>query len=106
MRLGLAQHCRNLQVITTPGPLVQTRAHVEQAAARIDSTTQRLDALLVQIEQGKGNLGLLLHDRSLYERSEAVLAGVEALVKDVKANPKRYIKVSVFWNTLMVATFI
>ena len=86
----------NLRVITAPQPLLESSANLQRATARMDTTAQRLSGLLAQLEQGNGSLGLLLRDPALYQRGEAVLTSVEALVKDVKANPKRYINVKVF----------
>ncbi len=93
----------NLRLATAPEPLQQTRDNVERstenvqrATARLDTTTQRLALLISQVEQGNGSLGKLMQDPGLYERSEAVLASMEALLKDIKANPKRYINVKVF----------
>jgi phospholipid/cholesterol/gamma-HCH transport system substrate-binding protein len=44
----------------------------------------KVDDLLAVVESGKGNLGKLIKDDSLYERLNATAAEVEQLVKDVK----------------------
>lgn len=44
----------------------------------------KLDSLLTVVDEGKGNLGKLIKDDSLYDRLNATAAEIEQLVKDVK----------------------
>jgi hypothetical protein len=37
-----------------------------------------------------------MKDEALYERTNALIVSLDELVRDVKANPKRYINVKVF----------
>lgn len=87
---------RNLGVATAPAEIEATRGNLMRATARLDSTTVALAAMLAGIGQGEGSAGKLLRDDGLYDRTESLLASMEELVRDVKANPKRYINVKVF----------
>lgn len=90
---GLA---RNLNAATAPEELKQVRGSVIQTTARLDSMTMVLAALVGSVHRGEGNAGKLLKDEAMYERTNALLASLEELARDVKANPKRYINVKVF----------
>lgn len=87
---------RNLNAVTAPAELEQTRTHLVRATARLDSATVTFASLMEGLEAGEGSAGKLLRDDKLYDRTEALLAGLEELVRDVKSNPKRYINVKVF----------
>ena len=47
-------------------------------------------------ENGKGNLGLLINDEGLYRNLNESARKLDALIEDIKANPKKYVKISVF----------
>ncbi len=73
------------------------------ATARIDSLAQRMDSLAVvltrvagKLDEGTGTAAQLLNDRKLYDESRATMREVAALVRDLRTNPKKYFKVSVF----------
>ena len=63
---------------------------------RLDSLTARGDGLVSKVERGDGTLGKLVTEDNLYKRADKVLSDVEALLADVKKNPTRYFKFSVF----------
>jgi phospholipid/cholesterol/gamma-HCH transport system substrate-binding protein len=73
------------------------------AAEKFDDLTERLDSLRVvihrlasRIDQGEGTMGKLVQDDRLYTDLSATVQSLRALIEDVKANPKKYFKVSVF----------
>lgn len=63
---------------------------------RLDYLTKRGEALLNKIENGNGTIGKLVNQDELYERSEKLLTELETLVADVKKNPTKYFKLSLF----------
>ena len=64
--------------------------------ARIDLFLADGDSVLVKVNRGQGTLGLLVNDPSLYRRSDSLLAKLDALIADIKANPGRYVKLRIF----------
>ncbi len=64
--------------------------------AKIDGLTSRGDVLLGKMERGEGTVGKLVTSDDLYIRADKVLTEVEDFVADVKKNPKKYFKFSVF----------
>jgi len=63
---------------------------------RLDSITTKSEALVRKIERGDGTLGKLVTQDQLYQRADKVLTEMEALLADVKKNPTKYFKFSVF----------
>ena len=63
---------------------------------RLNQSLASLSALLEDIEQGKGSVGKILKDEKLYDNIEGATAQLEALLQDMKLNPKRYVHFSLF----------
>lgn len=87
---------RNLNEVTAPAEFSAVRSNLVNATARLDSVTLTLASLVGGIERGEGSAGKMLRDDAMYERTNALLASLEELARDVKANPKRYINVKIF----------
>lgn len=73
------------------------------AALRIGSTFSRLnsslssvDQMLQDVKSGKGTLGQLLSNDSLYGSLNQATLDLDALLRDLKENPGRYVKFSLF----------
>ncbi len=67
-----------------------------QTMARADSAFARLDRLTAGIESGRGSLGRLVTDSTLAVRAEDVLGQLNLLLEDLRANPRRYVRLSIF----------
>jgi phospholipid/cholesterol/gamma-HCH transport system substrate-binding protein len=63
---------------------------------KLDTLTSRGEALLNKIERGEGTVGKLVTSDELYGRADKLLTEVEAFVAEVKKNPTKYFKFSVF----------
>src|SRR5213075_2342915 len=77
--------------------------HFASAAERLDDLSGRLDSLRMviqavssKVERGEGTIGRLVQDEKLYSDLNASVTSLKALLDDVKANPKKYFKFSVF----------
>lgn len=62
----------------------------------LDTTMQNLQGLTEKINSPEGTIGQLLTNRSLYDRIDQTVESANALVVDLKANPKRYVHFSLF----------
>jgi len=62
---------------------------------RLNSMADRLDKLAASLNQGEGTAGQLLHDKQLYENMNTTVTEVHNLVKDIRADPKKYLNVRV-----------
>ena len=57
---------------------------------------QQADSLMTRIQQGNGSLGLLATDSTLYREATATMVQFRELLTDIKAQPRKYLKISVF----------
>jgi phospholipid/cholesterol/gamma-HCH transport system substrate-binding protein len=71
-------------------------ASLTRIAANLDSTSRRANNLLGGLERGEGNAGKLLRDTLLYRDLRAVVGQVDSVLVDLKANPRKYINLSIF----------
>ncbi|MDZ7615160.1 MAG: MlaD family protein [Flavobacteriaceae bacterium] len=72
------------------------KANISATVAKLEKSINQFNTMLDSINQGKGSLGKLMHDEALYNNMEAATKEMEALLKDMKENPKRYVHFSVF----------
>ncbi len=71
-------------------------ANLKETINGLQSTITSFDALLKGMEQGEGSVGKLIKDEGLYNNLEGALGQLEALLEDMKLNPKRYVHFSLF----------
>ena len=71
-------------------------ANVEQTLADFSRVVSELKALSVQLNSKEGSLGLLLNDQQLYHKLDSAVVSADSLLQDIKANPKRYVRFSIF----------
>ncbi|KIC62406.1 MlaD family protein [Chryseobacterium taiwanense] len=64
--------------------------------ANLDATVGQLNQVIGGIDKGQGSLGKLMKDEQLYNNLNSASTNLNALIEDMKANPKRYINFSVF----------
>jgi phospholipid/cholesterol/gamma-HCH transport system substrate-binding protein len=62
---------------------------------RLNSMAERLDKVVGLLQQGQGTAGQLLHDRQLYENMNGAVSDLRQLVRDIRADPKKYLNVRV-----------
>jgi phospholipid/cholesterol/gamma-HCH transport system substrate-binding protein len=82
----------NLQTITD----TLAAADLYKTVTNLKSTLERTSQLMDGINKGKGTAGQLFTNDSLYKSLNNGIASLDSLLKDVKANPKRYVHFSLF----------
>ncbi len=73
-----------------------SQMQLAQTVERTNRSIDNLNQMLSQINQGQGSLGKLTKNDSLYNNLNQFAADLDALVVDLKENPKRYVSISVF----------
>jgi phospholipid/cholesterol/gamma-HCH transport system substrate-binding protein len=63
---------------------------------RMDNMIKSIQGITKQIKKKEGSLGKLIYDEELYNQLIRTSLKLDTLITDFKANPKRYINVSVF----------
>ncbi|MGH7576316.1 MAG: MlaD family protein [Longimicrobiales bacterium] len=69
---------------------------LQHASASADTTMRALGALAQSVQRGEGSLGRLLTDTMLYAGMRETSLELQALVRDIRENPRRYFTVRVF----------
>jgi len=84
-------------------PIHETLTAISQKTAALSQTIEnsekvsaQLDSILAQLQQGKGSLGRLVYDESLYDNMNQSFAQLDSLLQDIRKNPGRYFEVKVF----------
>jgi phospholipid/cholesterol/gamma-HCH transport system substrate-binding protein len=67
----------------------------DQLFVRLNSMTDRLDKVMTSLQQGDGTAGQLLHDKQLYENMNRTVGELQGLIRDIRADPKKYLNVRV-----------
>jgi phospholipid/cholesterol/gamma-HCH transport system substrate-binding protein len=72
------------------------KARIPMTLARVNTAVTNLDSVLVKINRGEGSVGQLVNNEQLYKEIEKAARDLNLLLEDIKANPKKYLKFSVF----------
>ena len=84
---------------TTIGKLLGEREFYDKGMSlmtRADNSLKSLETVTARLQKGEGTAGKLFTDKELYEKMNRVVDDLDTLVKDIKDNPKRYVKFSLF----------
>lgn len=82
----------NLKSISDTLAAVEIQSLVEKAK----TTLAQVNTITEKINNGEGSLGLLVNDKQLYTDLDETAKSLDALLKDMKENPKRYVHFSIF----------
>ena len=73
-----------------------SKARIPYTIAQVNKAITDLDSILLKINKGEGSVGQLLNNEQLYKEVEKAARDLNLLLEDIKQNPSRYVKVSVF----------
>lgn len=73
-----------------------TEARIAQTVQQANATLAETTELFAKINRGEGTVGKLMKDETVYKNLEKATADLDSLFVDIKANPNRYVHVSVF----------
>jgi len=84
------------QVRSAIDHFASTAARMDSLSGRLDSLRQSLQGVATRVNGGDGTLGKLVSDDRLYDEMHSSIASLKSLIEDVKKNPKKYVKFSIF----------
>ena len=70
--------------------------HLDSLVLSLQSTTAQLQQVSQQLRSKDNTAGLLLNDPALYIRLDSLVRSADHLMRDLKENPKRYVRLSIF----------
>lgn len=72
------------------------KIQIGQTVKSLENTIVKVDAILADMQSGKGTLGKIMKDDTMYTNFTNASKELELLLQDLRLNPTRYINVSVF----------
>lgn len=103
---NLNKNSRELSVVLTQLKPVMTNAaqltdslknlELSQTLDKAQITLESISANMNSLKEGQGTMGKLMHDDSLYVYLSNTARDLDRLLVDMKANPNRYVQVSIF----------
>ena len=72
------------------------KANLGQTVNNLEKTLAKVDKIMADLEQGKGTMGKLIKDETMYTNFAKTSKELELLLQDVRLNPTRYVNVSLF----------
>lgn len=67
-----------------------------RSQGRLESFLATSDSIARKIQSGRGSLGMLINDSTLYRNADSLLRQLNVLLADVQKNPRRYINLRIF----------
>jgi phospholipid/cholesterol/gamma-HCH transport system substrate-binding protein len=72
------------------------KININQSVKKLDQTLASVNKIMADLQSGKGSMGKLMKDESLYNNFNKTSKELELLLQDLRLNPTRYVNVSVF----------
>ncbi len=91
-RAGLSNIISNFESISDS----LSKANIVSIFYKADSSINSLNQILARINEGQGTAGKLMNNDSLYRELNKSAGELNKLLKDIRENPKRYVKFSLF----------
>jgi len=72
------------------------RANLSQTILNLKNTLDKTSSIFDKVNKGEGTLGMLVNDDSLYVNLNHTAHDLDALIKDLNTNPRKYVHFSMF----------
>lgn len=72
------------------------KADLGKTVRTLESSLEKVNVLLTNLNDGKGTMGKLAKDEALYNNLQKTAKEMELLLQDVRLHPTRYVNVSLF----------
>lgn len=94
-------HAAMADIKTTSGNFAKIsdslqKADLGKTVRTLESSLEKVNVLLTNLNEGKGTMGKLAKDEALYTNLQKTAKEMELLLQDVRLHPTRYVNVSLF----------
>ncbi len=72
------------------------KSEIPGTFARLNKSLDNVQTILDKVNNGEGSLGMLINNDSLYLELNRSATALDSLLVDIKRNPKRYVRFSLF----------
>lgn len=73
-----------------------SKIELNKTVKKLENTLANVNSIMANIEQGKGTMGKLMKDETLYNNFAKTSKELELLLQDLRLYPTRYVNVSLF----------
>lgn len=73
-----------------------SQSDIQGMMAKINGAMDNVNEITAKINSSEGTVGQLLTNKSIYDKIDGTIESANALIVDLKANPKRYVHFSLF----------
>ena len=73
-----------------------TKVNIGQTVKNLEKTLASVDKIMADVQSGRGTLGKLAKDETMYNNFAKTSKELELLLQDLRLNPTRYVNVSLF----------
>jgi phospholipid/cholesterol/gamma-HCH transport system substrate-binding protein len=84
------------QVTTSLQSFDNASRKLSNLADQLSTTASSLQRVVARVESNQGSLGRAIADTTLYTEMRETIRNTNDLVKDIRKNPKRYLKIGLF----------
>ena len=70
-----------------------SKANLSKTISNANSALSQVSGVMEKINKGEGSVGMLVHDKKLYDNLTAASGSLDSLLKDMNNHPKRYFSV-------------
>jgi phospholipid/cholesterol/gamma-HCH transport system substrate-binding protein len=84
------------RIDSTIRAMQSTAEGMRALSTELQASSVRFNSLMTKVESGDGSLAKLLNDPALYNDIRRIAFRVDSLMIDFRANPRKYLKFSVF----------
>lgn len=81
---------------STMRAMQQASTSLQAFSAELATASTRFNTILTKVESGDGSLAKLMNDPALYNDLRRIATRVDSMMLDFMANPRKYLKFSVF----------
>lgn len=86
----------SVKIDSTLSNVRTTSANLEALSRDLKATNAQVQSVIEKVNTGNGTVGKLMNDGAVYARLDSLLARVDSLAADFKANPRKYINLKIF----------
>ena len=72
------------------------KVNIGETVKKLEKTLASVDKIMADVQSGKGTLGKLAKDETMYNNFSKTSKELELLLQDLRLNPTRYVNVSLF----------
>ncbi len=76
--------------------LVAISEQLGRSQDRLEHVLSASDSIVTRINSGRGSLGMMINDPSLYHHSDSLVMQLSALIADIQKNPRKYVSLRIF----------